>query len=131
VCVCVCSVSLLYCVKRSTGHTHTYRQRTTPPTQAHTHTTRTTPQTPNEHLPQTLNNARRWRVCADLRYSVQVIPVTPVCMTFEDFYVGFTEDSHPAFTCTPTEGKMERRKGPPTEVTVRVKPTGRTGAPKI
>jgi len=33
-------------VKRSTGHTHTHRQRTTPPTPTHTHTTRTTPQTP-------------------------------------------------------------------------------------
>jgi len=32
-------------VKRSTGHTHTHRQRTTPPTPKHTHTTRTTPQT--------------------------------------------------------------------------------------
>jgi len=38
-------------------HTHTHRQRTAPPT--HTHTTRTAPQPPNEHPPQTLNNARR------------------------------------------------------------------------
>jgi len=33
-------------VNRSTGHTHTHRQRRTPPTPTHTHTTRPTPQTP-------------------------------------------------------------------------------------
>jgi len=38
-------------LKRSTGHTHTHRQRTTPPTPTHTHTTRTTPQTPKRTPP--------------------------------------------------------------------------------
>ena len=36
------------------------------------------------------------------------IDVRPVAMTFEEFYCGFTEDSHPSFTVTPTEGKMVR-----------------------
>jgi len=46
----------------STGHTHTHRQRTTPPTPTHTHTRQEQhPKPPNEHLPKTLNNARRWR----------------------------------------------------------------------
>jgi hypothetical protein len=48
-------------------------------------------------------------------------------MTFEDFYCGFTADSHPAFSVSPTEGKMERRNGPPTQVKVTVKPSGRSG----
>ena len=30
-----------------------------------------------------------------------VIDVKPVCMTFEDFYCGFTADSHPAFSVSP------------------------------
>eukprot|EP00962_Isochrysis_galbana_P049735 scaffold21237_cov121-Isochrysis_galbana.AAC.1 len=48
-------------------------------------------------------------------------------MTFEDFYCGFTADSHQAFSVSPSEGKMERRNGPPTQVKVTVKPSGRTG----
>jgi len=37
---------LIKCTKINRSHTHTHRQRTTPPTPTHTHTTRTTPQTP-------------------------------------------------------------------------------------
>ena len=83
------------------------------------------------------------------------IDVRPVAMTFEEFYCGFTEDSHPSFTVTPTEGKMvrttnathraclrpsallshrspslraqERRNGPPTTVTVTCKPNSKRG----
>jgi len=48
-------------VKGSTVHTHTHRQRSTPPTPTHTHThdKNNIPQPPNKHLPHTLNNARR------------------------------------------------------------------------
>ena len=56
-----------------------------------------------------------------------IIDVKPVCMTFEDFYCGFTADSHPAFRCNPTEGKTERRNGPPTQITVTVEPQGASG----
>ena len=55
------------------------------------------------------------------------IDVRPVAMTFEEFYVGFTPDSHPAFSVTPTEGRMERRNGPPTELMVTCNPEGKTG----
>ena len=48
-------------------------------------------------------------------------------MTFENYFCGFTPDSHVAFSCTPTEGKMERRNGPPTEITVTVNPCGASG----
>ena len=46
-------------VKESTGHTHTGHtdRENTPDTGTHTRTTRP----PNEHLPQALNNAQRWR----------------------------------------------------------------------
>jgi len=43
--------SVVCCVKRSTCHTHTHRQRTAPPTPTHIQTTRTTPQTPKRTAP--------------------------------------------------------------------------------
>ena len=57
----------------------------------------------------------------------QVISVRPVCMTFEEFYCGFTADTPTCFSCNPTEGKMEKRNGPPTDIKVTVKPAGRSG----
>jgi len=57
-----------------------------------------------------------------------VIEVKPVAMAFEDFYCGFTADSHPAFEVTQNAcGKMERRNGPPTPVEVTVDPNGAKG----
>jgi len=47
-------------VKRSTGHTHIQRERTTPPTPIHTHTTRTTLQTPKRTPPT--NTSQRSKV---------------------------------------------------------------------
>lgn len=55
------------------------------------------------------------------------IDVRPVAMTFEDYYCGFTADSHPAFSVSPSSGTMERRNGPPTQVTVTVNPQGKSG----
>ena len=55
------------------------------------------------------------------------IDVKPVCMTFEDYYCGFTADSHPSFRVSPSSGKMERRNGPPTSVTVTCNPQGSHG----
>ena len=48
--------------KRSTRHTHTHPDREQHPRHqhAHTHDKNNTPP-PHEHLPQTLNHARRWR----------------------------------------------------------------------
>jgi len=51
---------VLLFVKISTGHTHPHRQRTTPSTTTRTHA-HDENNTPNEYLPQTLNNARRCR----------------------------------------------------------------------
>jgi len=56
-----------------------------------------------------------------------VIPVKPVTMTFEDYFCGFTADSDPAFTVSPSKGTMERRNGPPTELTVTCNPQGKSG----
>jgi len=56
------SASVLDQKKGSTGHTHTHTptENNTPATSTHTHDKNNT-QTPHEHLPQTPNNARRWR----------------------------------------------------------------------
>ena len=66
-------------VKISTGHTHTHRQRTTPPITTHTHA-HDENNTPNEHLPQTLNNARR---CRDdvFMWVLHTPPIPPPALT--------------------------------------------------
>ena len=55
------------------------------------------------------------------------IDVRPVAMTFEPFYAGFTKDSHPGFSVYPASGKMERRNGEPTTLTVTVDPGNAKG----
>ena len=57
-------------VKISTGHTHAHTDREQHPRHRHTRTRQEQhPKPPNEHLPQTLNNARRWRDDVLDRYS--------------------------------------------------------------
>jgi hypothetical protein len=65
--------------------------------------------------------------CASTETKELYIDVKPVCMTYEDFYCGFTADSHPGFSVDPIEGQMDKRKGPPTTVTVTCNPQGRSG----
>jgi len=65
--------------------------------------------------------------CDSIKGTDLVISVRPVCMTFEEFYCGFTADTPTCFSCNPTEGKMEKRNGPPTDIKVTVKPAGRSG----
>jgi len=55
------------------------------------------------------------------------IDVRPVMMTYEEFYCGLTRDSHPSFSVSPVSGKMEKRGGAPTTVTVTCKPNGASG----
>jgi len=57
-----------------------------------------------------------------------VIEVKPVCMTFENYFCGFTPDSHPAFKLVgETAGTMERRNGAPTPVQIMCDPCGASG----
>ena len=55
------------------------------------------------------------------------LAVKPVCMTFEDFYCGWTADSHPSFTVGPLTGRMDRRNGEPTVLTIKCTPNGVSG----
>lgn len=47
-----------------------------------------------------------------------VFDVKPVCMTFEDYYCGWTADTHPSFSVAPMTGRMDRRGGEPTTLKV-------------
>lgn len=53
--------------------------------------------------------------------------VEPACMTFEDYYAGFTADSSPAFVVEPAFGRMDRKGGAPTVLKVYCKPNGAVG----
>mmetsp|Transcript_19024 Transcript_19024/g.31570 ORF Transcript_19024/g.31570 Transcript_19024/m.31570 type:complete len:230 (+) Transcript_19024:87-776(+) len=55
------------------------------------------------------------------------VGVKPVCMTYEDFFVAFSPDSHPAFSVTPATGRMDRRGGEPSMVIVKCEPKGQSG----
>jgi len=56
-----------------------------------------------------------------------IVEVAPVCMTFEDFFVGFSADSHPSFSVSPVTGRMDRRGGEPSELKLRCDPAGQAG----
>uniref|UniRef100_A0A7S3JNA1 Uncharacterized protein n=1 Tax=Aureoumbra lagunensis TaxID=44058 RepID=A0A7S3JNA1_9STRA len=58
---------------------------------------------------------------------VHTIMVKPVCMSYEDFYAGFTADTPNNFSVSPTQGRMERRGGAPTALDIEIKPDGQPG----
>lgn len=58
---------------------------------------------------------------------IEDVYIMPVCMAYEDFYAGWTADTPPNFSVTPTEGRMDRRGGDPSIFTVEVKADGKVG----
>lgn len=58
------------------------------------------------------------------------IEVKPVCTTFEDYYAGFSKDSHPSFSVAPAIGRVHRRGGEATLLTITCDPKGQSGALK-
>lgn len=56
-----------------------------------------------------------------------VIDVAPVCMTFEDYFAAFSQDSFPGFSVSPATGRMDRRGGELTTLIVSCKPGGKSG----
>ena len=48
-------------------------------------------------------------------------------MTFEDYFAGFSADSHPSFSVSPAVGRMDRRGGELTTLTVACNPQGQAG----
>lgn len=56
-----------------------------------------------------------------------LLTVKPVCMGFEDYFAKFDSESHSSFSVSPVAGRMDRRGGEPTELTVMCEPKGRPG----
>jgi hypothetical protein len=67
------------------------------------------------------------RVFASASAMEQPLMVAPICMTFEDYYAGFSKDSHPSLSVSPAVGRMDRRGGEPTELIVTCDPRGQSG----
>ena len=55
------------------------------------------------------------------------IQVKPVCMTFEDYYAAFAPGSHPSLSVAPATGRMDRRGGEATSLTIFCNPNGQAG----
>lgn len=55
------------------------------------------------------------------------ITVNPVCMTFEDYFAAFAPGSHPSLSVMPVTGRMDRRGGEPTIMTIACQPNGQAG----
>lgn len=55
------------------------------------------------------------------------IDVNPVCMTYEDYFAGFSADSSPVFSVSPALGRMDRRGGEVTQLVVTCTPLGQGG----
>jgi hypothetical protein len=52
------------------------------------------------------------------------IEVKPYCMGFEDYFAGFTADSHPSFSVSPNAGRLDRRGGESTFLELICDPRG-------
>ncbi|GMH57238.1 hypothetical protein TL16_g02329 [Triparma laevis f. inornata] len=55
------------------------------------------------------------------------IDIKPFCMGFEDFFAGWAEGSHPSLSIGPDHGRMDRRGGDITTLTVHCNPQGKAG----
>jgi len=55
------------------------------------------------------------------------LEIRPFCMGFEDYFASFTSDSHSSLKVEPCAGRMDRRGGESTFVTIKCKPTGQAG----
>lgn len=56
-----------------------------------------------------------------------IVSIKPVCMAYEDFYAGWSPESSPCLSVSPTEGRMERRGGEPSDFEITLKPDGKPG----
>lgn len=55
------------------------------------------------------------------------IEIKPFCMGFEDYYAAFTKESHPSLNVSPCAGRMDRRGGESTFLTISCTPNGQAG----
>ena len=81
-----------------------------------------------EFIPSSVPDGEyRMSIAASGSGETMTIEVPPVCMTFEDYFAGFSADSDPCFSVSPATGRMDRRGGEPTVLDVRCEPNGKAG----
>lgn len=56
-----------------------------------------------------------------------VLEIKPFCMGFEDYFAAFAPGSHPTLSVSPATGRMDRRGGEITFLTVACQPGGKAG----
>ena len=68
-----------------------------------------------------------FQVAASGKAHTELLVIQPMCMTFEDFYAAFSQDSHPSLSVSPATGRMDRRGGEVTELYITCDPRGQAG----
>lgn len=68
-----------------------------------------------------------FQVASSSKGGETVIEIKPFCMGFEDYYAAFTSASHPTLKVSPCAGRMDRRGGESTFLTVSCQPNGQAG----
>mmetsp|Transcript_4531 Transcript_4531/g.4269 ORF Transcript_4531/g.4269 Transcript_4531/m.4269 type:complete len:109 (+) Transcript_4531:3-329(+) len=68
-----------------------------------------------------------FQVAASSKGGELTFEVKPFCMGFEDYFAAFAPGSHPSLKVTPCAGRMDRRGGESTFMTITCQPTGQAG----
>ena len=55
------------------------------------------------------------------------VEISPWTMAYEDYYTGFAEGSHPSLSVSPRAGRLDRRGGEDTQLTITCEPNGQAG----
>jgi len=73
------------------------------------------------------DGAFEFQVAASSKGGQLEVEVKPFCMGFEDYFAAFTTDSHPSLKVSPCAGRMYRRGGESTFITIACEPNGQGG----
>jgi len=81
-----------------------------------------------EFIPMSVSDGDfEFNVAASGKIGEYELAIKPMCMTFEDYYAGFSKESHPSLTVSPRVGRMDRRGGEITYMTISCDPRGSSG----
>jgi hypothetical protein len=68
-----------------------------------------------------------FQVAASSKGGEMEIEIKPFCMSFEDYFAAFAPGAHPSLKVGPCAGRMDRRGGESTFLTVSCEPAGQAG----
>jgi len=68
-----------------------------------------------------------FQVAASSKGGQLEIEIKPFCMGFEDYYAAFAPGAHPSLKISPCAGRMDRRGGESTFLTIACEPNGQAG----